>query len=112
MEQTGKDSFLLHPDDGVRQDIWIISGKSRVHLKLDRDNWSESVPVKVNITQKTAELTIAPASSKPHMTGIMIEPIGCKVTLTTPEGQIKTSVMRSYDIHVEGTEKTISVKWR
>lgn len=112
MEKSGKDSFLLYPDDGVRQDIWIICGKSRVHLKLDRDNWSDKTPVRVNITKKTAELTITPATAEPHMTGIMIEPICCEVTLSTSEGKMKASGRHSYGIPVEETDKTISIKWR
>ena len=112
MEKNGKDRFLLYPDDGVRQDIWIISGKSRIHLKLDRDNWSNETPVAVDIAARTAEMTIASGTSAPHKTGIMIEPIGCRVTLITEGERNQTAEQKSFVIPVDEKEEKITVRWR
>lgn len=115
MEKIKKNIFKLFPDDGVRQDMWIVTGKSRIHLKLSRDNWSTDKPIVIDVSKRTATITIANGVIDAHTTKLWVEPFGCKPTIRDSKSSIKAKTaprnMQEYTLPIEGPEKVITIKW-
>ena len=115
MEKVGKNSFKLFPDDGVRQDLWLISGKSRVHLRLNRDNWSEKTPIVVDVAKRTAKIYVANALNNHHETNLDIEAIQCKPSVKMGKQTLKGATaprgLQRYTISVTHPEETFEVAW-
>lgn len=99
MNILGDGRYELYPDDGVRQDMWIVSGKSRIHLKLNRDNWSKDSPAVIDLKRRTAKLTIANGHDSAHETELEVETIG------------RSARSRTYTVDVSEAEAVITVKW-
>jgi hypothetical protein len=115
MERVGKSIFKLLPDDGVRQDLWLISGKSRVHLKLDRDNWSSTTPIVVDMTKCKAKIFVANALSDSHETQLDIEAIRCKPSVEMEKKSVEAAPaprgMQRYAISVSHPEEMVEIAW-
>ena len=116
MNAAGDKQFELYPDDGVRQDMWIISGGSKVHIKLERDNWSTEKPVTVDLSSGKAVFTIANGTSDSHSTRVLVETAGCRSTLSAEGKRLKASGLKGtasiYTIPISSNEARFELKWR
>lgn len=115
LEKTGKNTFCLYPDDGVRQDLWLVTGKSRVHLQLNRDNWSTDQPITVDVARRTATVTVTPGVKENHETALWVEAFHCQPTVkegkSTLKGQASPRGRKKYTFTVDGQEKALTLKW-
>ena len=116
MNAAGDKQFELYPDDGVRQDMWIISGGSKVHIKLERDNWSTEKPVTVDLSSGKAVFTIANGTSDSHSTRVFVETAGCRSTLSAEGKRLMafnhTATASIYTIPISSNEARFELKWR
>ena len=95
--------------------MWIVTGKSRIHLKLSRDNWSTDKPIVIDVSKRTATITIANGVIDAHTTKLWVEPFGCKPTIRDSKSSIKAKTaprnMQEYTLPIESPEKVITIKW-
>ena len=114
-EKSGKSTYKLYPDDGVRQDLWIVTGNAKVHMHLNRDNWSAEKPIVVDVARRTATITIANGVESDHNTEMWIESFKCKPSVKDGKTTLKSSAaprgMVKYNIAVNGPEKVVTVSW-
>lgn len=102
MDKHSDGTFHLYPDDGVRQDLWIVTEKTRVHIKLSRDNWSMECPIKVDLRKKEATLTVISEDVANHRTSVLVENI---------HGNALQKRTRTLDIPVNQGKGDFKVRW-
>lgn len=63
-----RDGFSFIPDDGMRERLSIVTDRLRFEASIDRDNWSDSVPVRIDPKMRRMELTISNGAGTTHQT--------------------------------------------
>lgn len=113
MEKVSKKEFKLMPDDGTRQDLWILVGKARLHLKLNRDNWSQESPMVVNVAGRKAQLVVKGAFANEHNTLLQVETIHCKASVKMEGLTLKASPSpcgtHTYTLPMKDNEQRIEI---
>lgn len=114
-EKTGKNTYELYPDDGVRQDMWILIGDSKLHIKLNRDHFSADKPVVVDVAKRTAKLVVDNYTGNGHDFIVNIESIQCKPVVKADGAKVKAvdtfRGTKDYTIRLESEEKVVEIKW-
>lgn len=67
-----KDGFSFIPDDGMRERFSIVSDRMRFEVVIDRDNWSDTVPVMIDPKLKRLDLTISNGAGTSHQTRLRL----------------------------------------
>ena len=60
--------FSFIPDDGMRERMAVVSDKRKFEFMIDRDNWSDTVPVTIDSKLRTVSVVIDNASGTSHTT--------------------------------------------
>lgn len=115
MEKVGKNQYHLYPDDGTRQDIWILSGDSRLHLKLSRDNWSKTEPIVVDLSKRTIKCAVENGVSGSHITTLEMEAIDCRPSVSADGSRLKAEQAprdrTRYDFTVPQEGTVLNIRW-
>ena len=115
MEKLGEGIYKLYPDDGVRQDMWIITGKSRLHLKLNRDNFSLRQPMIVDVIRKKATVVVERASNDSHNLVLNIEAIECEPQIKLNKnivcGSKSSRNIMNYHVLMDSPKRLIDIRW-
>ncbi len=104
MEHEGKKGYTITPYDGVRQDLWILDGASRLHLKINRDNWSATNPIHLDLSKRSLRIEIESGVEAEHETELLIESLNCTPELSdsTPHGKAHSSASETSSASVSG----------
>lgn len=117
MERIAKGIYKLYPDDGVRQDLWIIVNGTRLHLKLNRDNFSLTQPLVVDVIKKKASIVIENGSKNSHDLVLTIEAIRTTKKPKVKSGDIVLEASDSfrgtlnYNISIDRFTQIVDVYW-
>lgn len=107
------DNFSFIPDDGTRNRFDIVSDELKLMASIDRDNWSDKLPVVVDPSLKGVRMTLVNATSTSHTTVLTLE--GCAKSRVTLDGKAispkkDTYGRLTYSLPVSKTEHLLEIR--